>query len=379
MRSPSWRGRADAWAKLLAAVVLAYVIIARVFAFFAEVRDLTLIAIGATLLAYLFYPVVHWLNLRLPLWAALTITYVGALTLTLTGLFYVSAPLMDQVRNLSQHLPQLRQTVTAFLTDPNNPYLAHLPPPIRSYLDNLPVAVEGTLQHNIGSITASFTSVLFSAVTLGAVLIAMPVVSIYMLAESSMIKRWFLQRLPARQRETAAEVLEDVNAAVGGFIRGQLIVAACVAVLVSAALLIIGVPYALLAGALAGIADIIPYIGPFVGAVPAVIAAAIAGGWLKVAVVIGSLIVVNQLEAHLLSPRIIGRTVQLSPLVVIFALLIGGSLYGLTGLIVSVPVAGIVRVFIDHFVVARPVRRTDVKPGLSKEPRVEAVESQRLD
>jgi predicted PurR-regulated permease PerM len=156
-------------------------------------------------------------------------------------------------------------------------------------------------------------------------------------------------------------------------------VAACVAVLVSAALLIIGVPYALLAGALAGIADIIPYIGPFVGAVPAVIAAAIAGGWLKVAVVIGSLIVVNQLEAHLLSPRIIGRTVQLSPLVVIFALLIGGSLYGLTGLIVSVPVAGIVRVFIDHFVVARPVRRTDVKPGLSKEPRVEAVESQRLD
>jgi len=131
------------------------------------------------------------------------------------------------------------------------------------------------------------------------------------------------------------------------------------------------VPYAIVVGAWAGIADIIPYIGPFAGAIPAAIVALISNGPGSLVWVIVAFTAINQIEAHLLGPRVVGSTVKITPLAVIFALLIGAHLFGFFGLLVAVPLAGLVRVVLVHVFPDREMTNAEVRPGLTHVPKTE--------
>lgn len=112
------------------------------------------------------------------------------------------------------------------------------------------------------------------------------------------------------------------------------------------ALLVLREPYALLIGAWAGLADVVPYVG-----------------WGNVIWVVVAFVAINQLEGQLLAPRIVSRSVRVTPLGVIFALIISAQLFGFVGLIVAVPLAGLVRIAIVRFF---PQRRGERAPGASK-------------
>jgi predicted PurR-regulated permease PerM len=140
--------------------------------------------------------------------------------------------------------------------------------------------------------------------------------------------------------------LYDVNAVVGGFIRGQLLVAIIVGVLITIMLTVLHVRYAFLIGVIAGLLEIIPYLGAFVGAAPAVIIALVTNGPLNAGLVVLGFIAINQIEGHVISPLVVGESVGLSPLIIILALLTGGELFGLAGLLLAVPVAGIIKVLL---------------------------------
>ncbi|MBP9920966.1 MAG: AI-2E family transporter, partial [Proteiniclasticum sp.] len=114
----------------------------------------------------------------------------------------------------------------------------------------------------------------------------------------------------------------------------------------SIALLILGVEYWLILGMLAGIGDLIPYIGPFLGAIPAVFIALTTDPWKAVWVIVAFLII-QQLEGNLISPKIVGHSVGLHPALIIFMLLVGGALWGLVGLLVAVPLAGVIKVLLE--------------------------------
>ncbi len=113
----------------------------------------------------------------------------------------------------------------------------------------------------------------------------------------------------------------------------------------TAAMALLGVEFALMLGIFAGLAEIIPYFGPIIGAVPAVGLAILKSKWLAVKVAIAFL-VIHQLEGNIISPKILGDKVGLHPLVVIFSLLAGGELYGLPGMLLAVPAAAILRVIV---------------------------------
>jgi predicted PurR-regulated permease PerM len=137
------------------------------------------------------------------------------------------------------------------------------------------------------------------------------------------------------------------------------------------ALLILHVPYAFIVGAWAGLADIIPYIGPFAGAIPAAIIAIINNGFGSLIGVVVAFVIINQLEGHLLGPRIVSSTVKITPLAVIFALLIGWHLFGFAGLIVAVPLAGVVRVVLIRLFPERDVTNAELRPGLTHPPKTD--------
>lgn len=368
-RGPGWRNAADAWFKLLAAIAIGYFILAQAIGVLRDFGGIAVILIGGVLLAYFFYPAIAWLNRRLPLWGALSIVYVSWAVVLIAIFYLVVPPAIAQLESLVHDWPTIEHTVRGYAEGPNNPFFTHLPAPAQQWITKLPAQVTVDVQRNAAAYTSKVVNALEIVVGIAAVAIAIPVVSIYMLAESSTIKRFFVQSFKPRARRRVVAILYDVDQVIGGFIRGQIIVAVVVGVLAIAALMILHVRYAVIIGAWAGIMDIIPYIGPIAGAIPAVIIALIFNGVGNAVGAIVAFTVINQLEGHLLGPRIVSTTVKITPLGVIFALLICGKLFGFVGLLVAVPLAGIVRVILTHALQDEAVTNAQLKPGLTQVPR----------
>lgn len=366
---PGWYGQADAWFKLLAAIAVGYLILGELVRIVRDFADVSIVLIGGIFLAYFVYPIISWLNKRLPLWAALTIVYGGGFVAIVLALVFLVPTAVGQFQGLVADLPRMQTKIEAFLANPRNPLLSHFPDAMRSYVQKLPGQVTHDLQLHAAAYTSKVVNALILIVGVAAMAIAIPVVSIYMLAESAMIKRFFVQGFQPDRRQTVVAFLRDCDDVVGGFVRGQVIVAAVVGALAIGALLILGIPYAVVIGAWAGIADIIPYIGPFAGAIPAAIVALIEKGPLSMVWVAVAFTIINQLEGHILGPRIVSSTVKITPLAVIFALLIGAHLFGLAGLIVAVPLAGLIRVVLVRLFPDREVTNAELRPGLTHPPK----------
>jgi predicted PurR-regulated permease PerM len=285
---------------------------------------------------------------------------------------YLLLPTMiAQAQQLAADIPAMRRVLDAYLSTTHNPIITHFPPALREYASKVPAQVGAELRHLTASMTSHVMPALLSLVTVAALSLAIPVVSIYMLAESATIKRFFARMIPAPRRELARDVLADIDSVIGGFVRGQLIVAGVVAAMAIVALFVLHVPYALLIGAWAGIADIVPYVGPFAGGIPAVLIALFANGWPNAVLVIVAFTIINQIEAHLLGPRIVSSTVKLTPLAVIFALLIGAHVLGFLGLLIAVPIAGIIHAILVRMFPDEEITNAEIRPGLTSKPLIE--------
>ena len=175
-----------------------------------------------------------------------------------------------------------------------------------------------------------------------------PVLALYVLIDLDRFKRTSIELTPPKYQEEAAYVGGEVGGALGSFVRGQLLVAVIVGVASSIGMWIIDLPFWLLIGILAGFLNLIPFLGPVVGGALAVLVALLNGDpWQAVwAVVI--FVIIQQIDNHVITPMIQRTRVQLSPLVIVLALVIGGSLAGLLGVLVAVPVTAAIRILVGH-------------------------------
>jgi predicted PurR-regulated permease PerM len=153
-----------------------------------------------------------------------------------------------------------------------------------------------------------------------------------------------------KYNEKLSGILADINGVVSKFIRGQLLVALIVGILSSIGLYAVGLDYAVLVGMTAGLFNIIPYFGPIVGAILAVIVGLISGSPLKALISVLVLIVVQQLESIIISPKIVGDSVGLHPVFIMLSVVIGGTFFGLMGMLIAVPIAGIIKLFLNQWV-----------------------------
>ncbi|HNR04443.1 MAG TPA: AI-2E family transporter, partial [Bacillota bacterium] len=149
-----------------------------------------------------------------------------------------------------------------------------------------------------------------------------------------------------QKNEKLNNLFEDINSILSHFIRGQLLAALIVGILSSIGLSIIRLDFAILIGMTAGIANIIPYFGPILGSVPAVIVGLLSGNPVKALLAIIVLVAVQQIDGTLISPRIVGSSVGLHPVFVMLAMIIGGSYLGLLGMLIAVPIAAIIKMFL---------------------------------
>jgi predicted PurR-regulated permease PerM len=306
----------------------------------------------AVVVVYLLNPIVSIMERRGigRVWATL-ITYVVILGAIVVAMRLLVPIIADQVSAFARAAPDLLDRSQEWLDDLNRRFDLNLD--VEQVVQSLGPSGEG----------GQFISQLFSftAGVLHGVLVFVIglLVAFYLTVDLPKIRRTTMAAIPPRHTDEVRSVMSDISRAVGGYFRGQLLVALFVGLASTLALYIVGLPYWALVGALAGLFNLIPLIGPILAAGIAVFIAFTTGsseGWLHLhpgwALALGStlgLLLVQQIDNHIITPNVIGRTVSLHPVTVMLALLAAGSLFGLPGMLLAVPVVGSAKVLILHW------------------------------
>jgi predicted PurR-regulated permease PerM len=173
------------------------------------------------------------------------------------------------------------------------------------------------------------------------------VLAFYWLVERASFKRVLLRTVPVRHARSVNTVWLEVEEKLGGWVRGQLILMLAIGVMAGVGYTIIGLPNSVLLGVAAGLFEIVPMIGPFLAFAPAVLVALAIEPTRAIIVVVYAL-VIQQIESNVLVPRVMGRTVGVSPLTVMLGILVGATLAGVPGAFVAVPLAGALQVILAH-------------------------------
>jgi predicted PurR-regulated permease PerM len=183
----------------------------------------------------------------------------------------------------------------------------------------------------------------------GIIFLIGPIIAFYLLVDLPHIRTVFRSLVPERARGDAMVLARRLSTAIGGYFRGQLAVAIVVGIMASIGMLLIDLPFWLIVGMIAGLFNMIPLIGPWIGAIPGIAIAFTTGGGMGKAVAVAVVMaIVQQIDNHFISPMVMQRAVKLHPAVVMLALLAGGTLAGFFGLLLAVPAAATLKIVCGH-------------------------------
>ena len=271
---------------------------------------------------------------------------VGLLVVTLIALVVLLVPLLlQQGVALISHIPGYFKRIKELIVDSNLPWL--------NWLDAAEAGKTASdLVGQVATWLLSFSYSLWTGgkalVSFASVLIVMPVVTFYLIRDwHAMIDRvdsW----IPVRQRETVRRLAREIDAAIGGFLRGQFGVCVVLGCYYAIALMLVGLDFALLIGLTAGVITFVPYIGSMTGLM---IAASVAiaqfwPDWKRIALVVAIFLVGQFIEGNIVSPKFVGERVGLHPVWLIFAMFAFGYLFGFVGLLIAVPLGAAIAVLL---------------------------------
>lgn len=208
---------------------------------------------------------------------------------------------------------------------------------------------------------AFVTSVVGGIFTVFSVLI----VAFYWMTEKAIIKRLMLGLVPLDKRDEAHAIWDEIEEKLGGWTRGQAILCLSIGLASGIAYYLLGLQFWLALAIFAGITELIPFIGPFLGGSAAFIIA-LTDSWEKALAVVVIVFMIQQLEGAVLVPRVMKNAVGLSPLAVVLAVIIGGALMGILGAVIAIPVAAAVQVFVAHLIALRIGDIDIVTPGATQ-------------
>jgi predicted PurR-regulated permease PerM len=309
------------------------------------------LARGALLLIYIsvllaigFGPIVRWLELhpilrlgarRAPRWLAILVVYLTIMgTLTIAGILVVP-PLIAQSEELWSRTPSLLDKVQDFLMEHN--LLTH-----RITLQEAVRRAPGTPGSAVGTFVTAVGRVVTGVVGFVTVLI----LTFYLLVESESLFLGFARLFPVDTRPRVLYMSREISTKVSAWLSGQLILAGVIGTTAAVGLYLLNVPYFYVLALVAAIGETAPVIGPVISMVPAVLVGLSVSA--KTALFVAIFwIGQQQIENHLLVPKVMQRQVGVNPVIVIAALLVGGSILGILGAVLAVPTAAIVQVVVQ--------------------------------
>jgi predicted PurR-regulated permease PerM len=343
------RAGRQAWTLIAWLILLAFALW-----LFGRLWTVMLPLLAGLIIAFLLRPIVEWLaNKHVPRVLAVSLAYIGAALVLALIVVLVIPPLVQQAEEFGRQLPEYTASAVRLAEDVQRRYgrLA-LPEWLLQTIERTSARTIDELRGSLGSIaSAAFTT---GRTVLGVMtgLLVGVVIGFYLLNSLPRIGPAILRGSPPPWRDTMREVAQRLEEVVGGFIRGQLLVATAVGVLTWLGMAIIGMPLALLLGAIAGVTAVIPFLGPIVAGVLAAIVGLLVSPTMSL-LAIAVIVIVQQVESTILSPKIMGSQVGLHPAVVILAIIGGTTLFGFVGLILAVPVVGAAQAVYGYFIEQR--------------------------
>lgn len=309
--------------------------------------------IWAIIISYILNPIVSLLNRRTRaprIWWVLLIYVVGFGLLGLVGSKLV--PLAaQQYKELNASLPVWKSEVEAYVRD-------H--PSIGIFGFKVDIAdAEDALLSGLNKIPAELPafvpSFLFNVVETFILILVFFIVTFYLLLQAEQISDNFYGLIPAKHRDEIRQLVSSIDHVLGAYVRGQFVLIAIMSVLSYIALTILGIKYALVIAIATGVLEIIPFVGPYAATALAATVALLQGTtpfgwetWFLVVVVIIVYFSLRMIEDHFIIPNVVGHMVNLHPILVLFALLAGGTLAGALGLLVAIPIAAAIKIVLAY-------------------------------
>jgi predicted PurR-regulated permease PerM len=309
------------------------------------VRDTLLLIYVAGLIAVGLSPLVDRIEqqrfprrIRLPRWAAILSVYVALFTVIVLFVMLMVPPLAAQARDFFAVAPDLLSRAQQWLIDQG---ILSREITISDAVRQAPAGTDAV--STVVSAIWGFVGGVFGLLTI-------LIVTFYLLVDSDNIVRALVRLFPRQERSRVRDAFRRAGEKVSAWMAGQLLLGAIIGTTAAIGLWILGVPYFYVLALIAGIGELIPVVGPLLAAIPAVLVALSVGPGTAVGVAL-FYVIQQQVENHVLVPKVMSRQVGVSPVVVIMALLIGGSLLGLVGAILAVPTAAILQVLLQELLV----------------------------
>lgn len=332
------------------ALIIVVCVVALALVLYAAPGILTIALGGMALAIVLSFPV-RALSRLMPRPLAILLTFLVLVGIVILAVVFLAPPLVRQLRNFIQITPAIANNANDFLLgliEPLHKQDILLVPPERvmeglvsDLFDRARQIVENVLGGLVGFISRAFS--------FGVTIFSILFVAVYLLADVRMVKAAYLKAAPTRYRHDARELWDAFGYSLSRYLGGLILVIIIQGMLSTIALQILGVPYAILLGAWVSATAIIPYLGPFLGAIPAIIIALIFKSPTIAFLTVLAYVLIQQFEGNFLTPRIQGNALHVHPIIVLLAVIGGGQLAGLPGVIFAVPTLAVIRVFFDFF------------------------------
>jgi len=326
----------DDWYRLFRTLIAGAIVAVLAWIVLQRFLSIIILLIASFLVAYLLIPAVNRLEQGgVPRLLAVLLIYLIVFGVVTVGVVFLFLPLTTQLTQLLQHLPSYLQAkpgkqsqLAAFLRQ-RGINLDSVRAQVTGYVSNAGTTVLGGTLQIVTGIVNTVTNILLILV-----------IAFYFILDGRAMHNRAVRLLPAAYRDRWFFVEATLNKVLGGYLRGQLIVAATVGLAAGVGSQLLGVHYAIVIGLLAFLFELIPMIGPVLGAIPAVLISLFQAPSPVVWVII-YFIVLQQVESNLIVPRVSGHAVGLHPLAALLALLVGLELGGIGGALLAVPLAGV--------------------------------------
>lgn len=335
--------------------------------FIVQIRSTLVLLLIGILFASAIEPLVNRLRRRgFSRGQSILLVYLGLLGVVALIVIAVAPPLVRQATNLFNDIPsilddledQAKRSNSEFIQDQGLRAVNEARDAYVRIQENPPIEQDQAL-----SFATSVGGGLFTIVTV-------LIVAFYWMSEKAIAKRLILGLFPIERRDRAHALWDEIESRIGGWTRGQLTLCLFIGVISAIAYRVIDLEFWLALGLFAGITEIIPFVGPVLGGTAAFLVA-ITDSWQKAVVVVVFAIVLQQVEGAFLVPRVMRNAVGMTPLTVILAVLIGGSVAGPLGAILAIPVGAACQVLVGELLRGRaddPDTRNRIVPAVTESP-----------
>jgi predicted PurR-regulated permease PerM len=328
-----WARRRDIPIAILAWIALGVTILWAASHF---TRSLLVLTVAA-LLAFALMPAVRLLERVMPRFLAIIIVYLVVLSGLSLLIYFIVNTTITQIISFAQNISLLQ-------TPGKNSFFTPLLHTLQQFgisqsqLNGIAQQIIGQAQGIVGGAVPLLTSIFDFFLDF----IIVAVLSIYLLVDGPRVKHWIWRNMPLVQRERARFIIHAFERVIGGYIRGQLLLSSLIGLLVGGGMTLFGVPYPVLLGVMAFVLEFVPVLGTITSGAICVLLA-LTRGWLIALLVLAYFVGVHILEGDVVGPRIVGKAVGLHPAISLVALIAGGELFGIWGVILASPIAGLVQ------------------------------------